>query len=744
MTELQKQITELLNQNKLEEALQYCKNLIVATPNHIEALTLCATVHKKMNNRVLAVEVMKRAVELEPENQSILVSYSADLLKLGHIEEAEVALSKIKPSHTNDPYYLLQKGLIHYHKHEFEMASKVLVNLVSQHKSYNIARLELAYVLLMNGKWRAGWEAYEVRHHLPNMKPPLKNFNLPLWDGRQVDEGILLIADQEFGDCIQFSRYIPLVAMRCDHIVLLRNEAVGRLLDSIPCINQSYEHGEGENVQNVSSYCMLSSLPRLFSTMPDSVPKCHELLSVNPGLEKVWREIIYSTAPRAKLKIGVAWSGSLDFSDNYLRSIPVEKIKPLLEISDCQFFSLQVGDLAYQAEGLNMVDLTDKLTDFAETAAMMQTLDLIITSDTSIAHIAATLGKPTWICLQYTPDWRWGPSDSQTVWYKTARLFRQTEKRLWETVIEEVKQSLKETVSQNNPTAALESYASHDDQKDVKLIYTKNSIMPLRGRMKNIPMDIDMANFILTGLPRSGTTVISASLVTHADILFYGELLNNEIQVRKNESARITLGAGWKISNTPNNSLRPCTPEESGYQYLNHFYSLRNNLGALGFKLLVDQALEGPNRDAWDYVAENTNIKIIRTVRQNLLEIICSYVRANITRRWHISNETIKNPRFVLPINECEILFKRFSHVPDALNNISDTHDVLDIEYTRIETDFTGVMTNIFSFLRVNNEIEAKPQLSKIAQFLPNQEIVNYDELRDHFSNTEYGQYFIY
>ncbi len=740
--DLQKTVTDLLNQGDFSEALQACEQQIAETPDDINTLALCAKVHRQMNDHINAEMVMKKVVELEPENQAMLVFYSMDLLMLGRVDEADSILTRIKPSHMNDPMYQLQKGLIHYHKHDFNVATKILVDLVSKHNTFKVAHLELARVLLMTGKWRAGWDAYEVRYHLPGTKSHLPKLDVPQWDGTPLDKSILLVADEEISDCIQFSRYIPLVARRCKRVLLLRNEPLARLLDSVPGVDESYTFAD--RLPSIETYCTLSSLPRALSTISNTVPGCDGVFNVHPGLNEVWKELVNSAAYRPKLKIGLSWHDGQSINGQSLRNIPKDLLIPLLDTQDCEFFSLQTGEYASQADDLGIINFSEKLTDLIEISAMIQALDLVITSDSSIAHLAASLGKPNWVCLEYTPDWRWGPSDSRTVWYKSVRLFRQSELRTWNTVIDEVKITLLELIIHAKPRVALETYMSRHNQNAIQFVKPLPSSIISGSTKTKLPIEFDMSKFILTGLPRSGTTVLSVSLASHPDILFYGELLNNELQVRKNESARITLGAGWQISNTPNNALRPCSPQESGYQYVNNFFSLRQPLGALGFKLLYDQALQGPNKDAWDYIEQNSNIKIIQTVRQNLLEIICSYVRANITKRWHVSNEKINNPRFVLPANECEILFKRFSHRPKALNNIYETHDVLDIEYSEIEKDFVDVMRKIFSFLEVDKKIEAKPQLSKIAALRPNEEIANYDELHEYFRNTEYGQYFTF
>ena len=168
-----------------------------------------------------------------------------------------------------------------------------------------------------------------------------------------------------------------------------------------------------------------------------------------------WEKRLKSLAKDAKLRIGIAWSGRLDFGDNYLRSIPFEKLEPLLKIPRIQFFSLQVGEPASQIKGDNIIDLSSELTDFAETAAVMEVLDLVITSDTSVVHLAAALGQPTWLLLHYAPDWRWGSEGSSSPWYPSARLFRQDENRSWERVIEIVKGQVESLCMNKIPRQAL-------------------------------------------------------------------------------------------------------------------------------------------------------------------------------------------------------------------------------------------------------------------------------------------------
>ena len=141
-----------------------------------------------------------------------------------------------------------------------------------------------------------------------------------------------------------------------------------------------------------------------------------------------------------------------------------------------------------------------------------------------------------------------------------------------------------------------------------------------------------MTKFIILGLPRSGTTVVGGSVITHPEVLFYGELFNNMMDVRANEAARITLGAGWKLETAMGWGIQACSDQQSTHQYLDNFFARAVPFKAIGFKFLYDQAVAGPNRDAWDYIAQHPEIKIVRTQREELLEIVCSYVRARMTQ----------------------------------------------------------------------------------------------------------------
>ena len=348
-----------------------------------------------------------------------------------------------------------------YQKKDFKSATKLLVNIVKQNPEFAAAHMELAHALLMHGKWRAGWVEYQWRFSLPKTRNMFPKFKMPHWDGGQNLPHILLIADQGYGDCFQFSRYFPLVAQRCQRVSLIRSKPLARLFHSIPWISSSYT--KWEDTPLTSAYCTLSDLPRLFSTRPDTIPDCSGILKADKKDVARWEQRLQEPGNDPILRIGIAWSGRMEFENNYLRAVPFEKLETLLEIPGIQFFSIQVDSPASQAKDRNITDLSMELTDFAETAAAMEALDLIITTDTSVAHLAGTLGRPTWVLLSYAPDWRWGSDGSTAPWYPTMRLFRQDQPGNWQTVIDACKTMLQNIASANAPLAALSSVMQQDN-----------------------------------------------------------------------------------------------------------------------------------------------------------------------------------------------------------------------------------------------------------------------------------------
>lgn len=260
-----------------------------------------------------------------------------------------------------------------------------------------------------------------------------------------------------------------------------------------------------------------------------------------------------------------------------------------------------------------------------------------------------------------------------------------------------------------------------------------------------------MVNFIILGPKRSGTTVVSHSLYGHPDILLYGELFHESMEHRTNYAARKTLGVPIQLPlNYLSQCIQACNLDESSYEYINKFYSRNVPFKALGFKLLYHSPIgETADRNVWDYIIEHPEIKIIHLQRDNRLEIVCSLLRANALKLWHRPiGHVIEKKRISTDTETMEKFFHDIGDIPVRAQSIFKSHHVLNIEYKQICNDFHGCMSKIFSFLEVNTDMEpgvkVKPKLAKIAQLPPNEELINYQELKEYFKDTQYGKYFIY
>jgi hypothetical protein len=258
-----------------------------------------------------------------------------------------------------------------------------------------------------------------------------------LWDGSALHgDTIVLHAEQGFGDAIQFVRYAPLVAQRGGNVIIECHPQLVSLLQTVAGIQTAVPFGAPLPAYRCQS--PLLSLPRIFGTTLETIPSQCPYVAPKPAYREKWAEIM-ATHP-APLKVGLVWAGK-SYPDP-LRSCPLSEFTPLASFQNVAYYSLQCGAGSEQgvhsACGLSLIDLTNELHDFADTAALIEQLDLVICIDTAVAHLAGALGKPTWLMLPFAPDWRWLLERSDTPWYQGARLFRQKKPGDWGEVMTRV------------------------------------------------------------------------------------------------------------------------------------------------------------------------------------------------------------------------------------------------------------------------------------------------------------------
>ncbi len=289
-----------------------------------------------------------------------------------------------------------------------------------------------AHALLATGELDEGWREYEWRFAVARYD---RTFDRPLWDGEPLaGQTILVHAEQGFGDTLQFVRYVPAVAGRGGRVVLEVPGPLVRLVGTVAGASRIV--AAGDPLPEFDWHCPLLSLPRVFETTLATIPGSAPYLSVPPEMAPAWGELI-ATAPG--LRVGIVWAGTT------IGAVDLRLLQPLWEIAGISWFSLQVGERSGDTASLDDVaiaDLSPWLTDFAETAAAVCQLDLVISIDTSIAHLAGALARPTWVLLPYNSDWRWLLRREDSPWYPTARLFRQSKPGDWAGVAGEVAAAL--------------------------------------------------------------------------------------------------------------------------------------------------------------------------------------------------------------------------------------------------------------------------------------------------------------
>jgi hypothetical protein len=305
----------------------------------------------------------------------------------------------------------------------------------------------------MLGNFEAGWAGREVRWKVPSLPIARYNFPQPTWLGKEPIAGrtVLIYQDEGLGDVIQFVRYVPKVVALGARVLLLVDGPLVPLLSKLPGVDECIPRSTDRSV-TFELQCGISSLPLAFGTRLETIPSGVPYLPLpDEARIKAWEQRL---GRHDKLRVGLVWSGNRRHMDNENRSLPLGALLPLLDL-DATFVSLQKetgsADQATLRQRPGIVDLTVHLTDFVETAALMTCLDLIITVDTSMAHLAGALACPTWIILQHMPDWRWLLDREDCPWYPTARLFRQTEPGNFVEVVERVRHALGARVAAWSP-----------------------------------------------------------------------------------------------------------------------------------------------------------------------------------------------------------------------------------------------------------------------------------------------------
>lgn len=427
----------LCNGDRLDEAKALFERAIALQPNRSDAHINLGNVFKRQMKFSEAASSYQRALELSPQSAEAHSNLGAVLEAQDSLDDALSHLTRaieLKADYA-DAYNNL--GIVLRRMRQYQLARKSFDCGVSLDPNHIEILWNRSLLDLQLGDFENGFRGYEVRNRRKVNRP--RSFPEPLWQGQPLRGArILLHAEQGLGDAIQFLRYVPLVQAAGGKVILTVPRALQRLAVQIPAVEDLKVTGEA--LPQFDLHCPLMSLPLAFRTTLESIPA--EIPYLRVPVEALERADTVDWVGD-KLRVGLVWSGNPEHIEDRRRSMPLRCLAPLFDLQGVQFYSLQIGETR-QPRSVEpaMIDLQPLVRDFADTAAMMTHLDLVIAVDTAVAHLGGALGRPTWVLLAYAADWRWLNDRDDSPWYRTMRLFRQTSLGDWNSVVEQVHEAL--------------------------------------------------------------------------------------------------------------------------------------------------------------------------------------------------------------------------------------------------------------------------------------------------------------
>ncbi len=432
---------------RFDEALASYDRALALRPDFVEAQVNRGNALRILERFEEALASCERVVELWPDRAAAYGNRAIVLHELQRFEEALADYDRafaIAPDYTDA---LCNRGVTFFELGRFDEALASYERALAVRPDLAEAHYNEAHSRLLTGDLRRGFEKFEWRWKIQPYASHRREFSQPQWTGADEIAGktVLLHAADGFGDTIHLCRYTPLVAARGAHVILEVQNSLHELMGSLS--GGARVLAKGDPLPDFDLQCPLLSLPRAFGTELATIPSATPYLFVPPSRAGKWGARL---GPCNRPRIGLAWSGDPTHSNDRNRSIALDRFLPLLTGSDATFVSLQrevrAGDAAMLQSRSDVLHFGAELKDYSDTAALLSNLDLVISVDTSVVHLAGALAKPAWILLPFIPDWRWLAGRDDSPWYPTARLFRQNDAREWNSVIARVGAALRDFV----------------------------------------------------------------------------------------------------------------------------------------------------------------------------------------------------------------------------------------------------------------------------------------------------------
>jgi len=425
--------------NRLDEALKNYNAAIQLKPNYSDAHNNRGALLNQLKKYDEAIISLNEAIKLKPNNPEVFYNLGNAKQDYSSFDEALKNYNKAIELKPNYAEAYNNRGSLLNNKKYFDEALQNYNKAIEIKPNYAEAIANKAYLKLLLGEFEEGWQLHEYRKNKKDRKKYYPEFPAPLWLGdKSIEDKTLLVhSEQGLGDTLQFFRYLPMLQTLNPKEVIFHVEK-----PLIPLLSELNENitilDKNKNLPSFDYYCPLMSLPLAFKTSINSIPNNVPYLYVNNVKNNNWQERL---GRKTKTRVGVVWSGSTHHKNDHNRSLMLTQISSLFELP-FEFHCLQKEIRELDIETLNNIKAINQhqadLHDFSDTAALINQMDLIISVDTSIAHLAGALGKKVWILLPFVPDFRWLLDRNDSPWYPTAEIFRQPDIDDWDTVIKEL------------------------------------------------------------------------------------------------------------------------------------------------------------------------------------------------------------------------------------------------------------------------------------------------------------------
>jgi tetratricopeptide (TPR) repeat protein len=433
-----------IEQGRNDEAGAWFEKVFHLEPRHFRALNNFGNLRRAQDKAEEAAGLFRQALAIRPDYAEAMANLGTSLRDLGKLDEAEHCYQKALGLKPGDADTLINLGTLLQQRNRQEEAVALYDAILRRMPDFGEAKWNKSLALLALGDYAEGWALHEAG--LDCGRRGVAPFQVRRWDGREFPGRLLIWGEQGIGDQIQFVRYAALCKARCGEVLVHARDTLGPLLQNCPYIDRVLT---SSNEEDFDYQISMMSLPYIFGTTLEDVPAKMPYLFVSEEARAKWAP---KFAGVEGLKIGLVWAGNARASmlDAHLidrrRSLHLSLMKPLFALQGARFYNLQMGDAAQQIDecGLRgrIEDFMPEVGDFLDTAAIIENLDLVISVDTSVAHLAGGLGKPVWILSRYDGCWRWLRNRETSPWYPTARVFGQKKPGAWPLVIDEVHQAL--------------------------------------------------------------------------------------------------------------------------------------------------------------------------------------------------------------------------------------------------------------------------------------------------------------